>query len=122
MTKGAGLAALPERDRALVRHLVGSTLRRLGTLRHVLGLYLDRGFPADAPRVETALLLGAAQILLLQTPDHAAVDMSVRLVAGRPAREALCAAWSMRCCAGSPATARSNWPAPIPRCSIRLTG
>ena len=77
--QGAGLAALPERDRALVRHLVGSTLRRLGTLRHVLGLFLDRGFPADAPRVETALLLGAAQILLLQTPDHAAVDMSVRL-------------------------------------------
>jgi 16S rRNA (cytosine967-C5)-methyltransferase len=74
-----GLAALAERDRALVRHLVGTVLRRLGTLRHVLGLYLDRGFPADAPRVETALLLGAAQILLLQTPDHAAVDITVRL-------------------------------------------
>jgi 16S rRNA (cytosine967-C5)-methyltransferase len=75
-----GLTALAERDRALVRHLVGTVLRRLGTLRHVLGLYLDRGFPADAPRVETALLLGAAQILLMQIPDHAAVDMSVRLV------------------------------------------
>ena len=78
--QATGLMALPERDRALVRHLVGTVLRRLGTLRHVLGLYLDRGFPADASRVETALLLGAAQILLLQTPDHAAVDMSVRLV------------------------------------------
>jgi len=78
--QGIGLTALAERDRALVRHLVGTVLRRLGTLRHVLGLYLDRGFPADAPRVEIALLLGAAQILLLQTPDHAAVDMSVRLV------------------------------------------
>lgn len=74
-----GLTALADRDRALVRHLVGTVLRRLGTLRHALGRYLDRGFPADAPRVETALLLGAAQILLLQTPDHAAVDMSVRL-------------------------------------------
>ena len=37
-------------------------------------------FPADAPRVETALLLGAAQILWLEVPDHAAVDLSVRLV------------------------------------------
>jgi 16S rRNA (cytosine967-C5)-methyltransferase len=41
---------------------------------------LDRGFQADAPRVETALLLGAAQILWLDVPDHAAVDLAVRLV------------------------------------------
>jgi 16S rRNA (cytosine967-C5)-methyltransferase len=74
------LAALSERDRALIRALVASVLRRLGTLRHLLGLFLERGAPADAPRVETALLLGAAQILLLDVPDHAAVDLSVRLV------------------------------------------
>ena len=37
-------------------------------------------FPTDAPRVETALLIGAAQILFLDVPDHAAVDLSVRLV------------------------------------------
>jgi len=75
-----GLAALAERDRALTRRLVATVLRRLGTLRHLLGLYLDRGMPADATRVETALLLGAAQILWLDVPDHAAVDLSVRLV------------------------------------------
>jgi 16S rRNA (cytosine967-C5)-methyltransferase len=74
------LAALPERDRALTRRLVATVLRRLGTLRHLLGLYLDRGLPADSPRVESALLLGAAQILWLDVPDHAAVDLSVRLV------------------------------------------
>ena len=49
-------------------------------LRHLLGLYLERGIPKDSPRVETALLLGAAQILWLDVPDHAAVDLSVRLV------------------------------------------
>src|SRR3954464_4002448 len=75
-----GLAALAERDRALVRKLVATVLRRIGTLRHMLGLYLDSGLPADAPRVETALLIGAAQILFLDVPDHAAVDLSVRLV------------------------------------------
>src|SRR5262245_5052737 len=78
----AGLAALAERDRALTRALVATVLRRLGTLRHLLGQFLDRGVPADAPRVETALLLGAVQILLLAVPDHAAVDLSVRLVRG----------------------------------------
>lgn len=76
----SGLAALPERDRALTRRLVATVLRRLGTLHHLLGLYLDRGLPRDATRVETALLIGAAQILWLDVPDHAAVDLSVRLV------------------------------------------
>ena len=74
-----GLAALAERDRALTRALVATVLRRLGTLRHLLSRFLERGPPADAPRVETVLLLGAAQILLLDVPDHAAVDLAVRL-------------------------------------------
>ena len=75
----ADLAALEERDRALVRALVGTVLRRLGTLRHLLWPFLERGLPPQAPRVETALLIGAAQILFLDVPDHAAVDLAVRL-------------------------------------------
>jgi 16S rRNA (cytosine967-C5)-methyltransferase len=75
-----GLGALADRDRALVRHLVATVLRRLGTLRHILGIFLERGLPADAPRAETALLIGVAQILWLEVPDHAAVDLAVRLV------------------------------------------
>src|SRR5580658_3754305 len=71
----SGLAALAERDRALARKLVGTVLRRLGTLRHLLSTAVDRGFPADAPRVETILLIGAAQIFWLDVPDHAAVDL-----------------------------------------------
>jgi 16S rRNA (cytosine967-C5)-methyltransferase len=74
-----GLAGLAERDRALMRRLVATVLRRLGTLRNLVGGFLDKGFPSDAPRVETILLLGAAQILWLEVPDHAAVDLSVRL-------------------------------------------
>jgi 16S rRNA (cytosine967-C5)-methyltransferase len=75
----AGLAGLADRDRALVRALVATTLRRLGTLRHLIGLFLDSGLPAQARRVEIVLLIGAAQILFLDVPDHAAVDLSVRL-------------------------------------------
>ena len=74
-----GLAGLPDRDRALMRRLVATVLRRLGTLRHLLTSFLEKGFPAEAPRVETILLVGAAQILWLDVPDHAAVDLSVRL-------------------------------------------
>ena len=70
--------SLSLRDRALVRTLVATVLRRLGTLGHLLGQWLK--LPAGAPRVETALLLGAAQILWLEVPDHAAVDLAVRLV------------------------------------------
>jgi 16S rRNA (cytosine967-C5)-methyltransferase len=75
-----GLAHLAERDRALVRRIVAGVLRRLGSLRHIVGTCLDRGVPRDAPRAETALLIGAAQILLLGGPAHAAVDLSVRIV------------------------------------------
>src|SRR6201991_2032454 len=75
-----GLKALPDRDRALMRRLVATILRRLGTLGHLLSRLLDRGVPTDAPRAQSALLIGAAQILWMDVPDHAAVDLSVRLV------------------------------------------
>jgi 16S rRNA (cytosine967-C5)-methyltransferase len=78
--RSSELSGLPDRDRALVRTLAATVLRRLGTLRQLLRQYLDRGFPRAALRVETALLLGAAQILWLGVPDHAAVDLAVRLV------------------------------------------
>src|SRR5580704_7901059 len=78
------LGTLEERDRALARALVAMVLRRLGTLRHLFGLFLERGLPAQAPRVETALLIGAAQILFLEVPDHAAVDLAVRLARADP--------------------------------------
>jgi 16S rRNA (cytosine967-C5)-methyltransferase len=81
---GAGahpaLKTLADRDRALMRRLVATVLRRLGTLGHVLSRLLDRGIPTDAPRAQSALLIGAAQILWMDVPDHAAVDLSVRLV------------------------------------------
>jgi 16S rRNA (cytosine967-C5)-methyltransferase len=75
-----GLKTLADRDRALMRRLVATILRRLGTLGHVLSRLLDKGIPGEAPRAQSALLVGAAQILWMDVPDHAAVDLSVRLV------------------------------------------
>ena len=48
-------------------------------LRHLLAVLLEKGLPQSAPQVEAILLIGAAQILFLDVPDHASVDLSVRL-------------------------------------------
>ena len=70
------LAALDARDRALARAIAGTTLRRLGSLRAAVGKFLRK--PLD-PRgaLESILLTGAAQILLMDVPDHAAVGLAV---------------------------------------------
>lgn len=78
----ADVKTLPDRDRALVRMLIATVLRRLGTLRSLIDGLVEKGLPRDAAQVEVALLLGAAQILFLDVPDHAAVDLSVRLATG----------------------------------------
>src|SRR4030088_836296 len=75
-----GLKTLPDRARALMRRLVATILRRLGTLGHLLSRLLDRGVPTDAPRAQSALFICAAQNPWVGEPAHAAVDLSVRLV------------------------------------------
>lgn len=79
LAAAGGFASLPDRDRALVRMLIATVLRRLGTLRALIGGLMEKGLPQDAAPIEVALLLGAVQILFLDVPDHAAVDLSVRL-------------------------------------------
>lgn len=77
-----GFAALDPRDRAFVRLLLATVLRRLGEIDEVLGAMIAR--PLDGPNAaaRTILRLGAAQLLFLGTPPHAAVDTTVRLVEG----------------------------------------
>ncbi len=74
------LGPLDVRDRALVRSMVTAALRRLGTLRGAIAARLEQGLPRQAPDFEWTLIVGAAQILLLDVPDHAAVDLAVRAV------------------------------------------
>lgn len=75
---GAQFRALDERDRALARMIVATALRRAGSLQVVLERFLQSGWPEDV-RVHAILLSGAAQILMLEVADHAAVDLSVDL-------------------------------------------
>ncbi|GGF79803.1 MFS transporter [Azorhizobium oxalatiphilum] len=73
---------LEPRDRALAFRIVATALRRLGTIRAVIAGMLDKGAPKSAPKVETVLLVGAAQILFMDVPDHAAVGLSVDIARG----------------------------------------
>lgn len=75
-----GLPDLEKRDRAFVHALVACTLRRLGQIDDVLKHCYQRP-SAPKPAVLDVLRLGAAQILFLGTPHHAAVDTAVRMAA-----------------------------------------
>jgi 16S rRNA (cytosine967-C5)-methyltransferase len=74
------LDALPPsdpRDRAAAHRIAAAVLRRLGSLDAVLEPLLRREPP---PEVRQALRIGAAELLLLGTPPHAAVASCVDLV------------------------------------------
>ncbi len=72
--------SVPARDRAAAHRLGAMVLRRLGTLDALLRPLLARPPP---PPVRLVLLIGAAQLLFLQTPAHAAVATSVELARSR---------------------------------------
>ncbi len=69
---------LESRDRGFVRLLVATVLRRLGQIDAAILAMLDRP-GALRPEVQDVLRLGAAQLLFLGTPGHAAVDTTVTL-------------------------------------------
>ena len=70
-------AALEPRDRALARAVAATVLRRQGELEHVLGAFLERPLPRDQGRLWPILLAGAAQLVCLDMPAHAVVDLAV---------------------------------------------
>lgn len=75
----AARARLEPRDRALLRRLVGTEVRRRGTLR-ALAAHFTRQKPG--PDLAAHLRLGLAQIFFLdRVPPHAAVSETVRAAA-----------------------------------------
>jgi 16S rRNA (cytosine967-C5)-methyltransferase len=70
------LPAMEPRDRAAGHRLAASVLRRAGTLDAVLEPFLRKA-PPDP--VRTVLRIGAASLLLLEVPPHAAVGTAVAL-------------------------------------------
>lgn len=66
-------------DRGFARALATAVLRRRGSLDHIIGAYIDRPLPKKAVRVMDIVRLAAAQVLLMETPPHAAVSTAVSL-------------------------------------------
>lgn len=81
MAEDGGFGALAPRDRAFAHNLVATTLRRLGQIDAALAACLAKPLPENADKVRDTLRLGAAQLLFLKTPAHAAVATSVALIA-----------------------------------------
>ncbi len=75
-----GLGGIEPRDRAAGHRLAASVLRRLGTLDAVLEPFLKKAPPEPVRHI---LRIGAAGLLLLDTPAHAAVATAVALARAR---------------------------------------
>ncbi|CAG4908764.1 unnamed protein product [Acidocella sp. C78] len=76
----AGLPDIAPRDRAAAHRIAAAVLRRLGSLDAVLETHLRRAPP---PAVRHMLRIGAAQLVLLGAPAHAAVSTAVGLAHAR---------------------------------------
>jgi 16S rRNA (cytosine967-C5)-methyltransferase len=76
---------LEQRDRAFARHLAATTLRRLGQIDALIAECVSRPLPAAAHTARNILRLGAAQLVFLETPAHAAVNETVALATARGA-------------------------------------
>ncbi len=76
--------ALEPRDRGFVRVLAMTALRQHGGLTALLSPLLRTPLPNDGARIELILKLGAAQLLLLDTPAHAAIDLAVEQARAEP--------------------------------------
>jgi 16S rRNA (cytosine967-C5)-methyltransferase len=74
------LSGVPARDRSAAHRLAAAVLRRMGTLDAVLEPWLRKAPPDPVRHV---LRIGAAGLLLLDTPRHAAVATSVALARAR---------------------------------------
>jgi 16S rRNA (cytosine967-C5)-methyltransferase len=87
LAKSVEFVELEPRDRAFVRLLAATTLRRQGELEHVVKAFLEKPLPDDRGLLWPILLSGAAQLVCLGLPAHAVVDLCVELArADRGAR------------------------------------
>jgi 16S rRNA (cytosine967-C5)-methyltransferase len=77
-----------ERDRALAVNLVYKVLRHRLWLDYLLSHFVKRPLQKLDPEALTVLRIGAADLTLMRTPDHAAVHAAVELAKATPAKRA----------------------------------
>ncbi len=74
-----GLGELDRRDRAFVRLLATTTLRHMGQIDDTLGIALHMRRTRRKPEMRNLMRVGAAQLLFVGTPPHAAVNTTLQL-------------------------------------------
>ncbi|WP_210326513.1 RsmB/NOP family class I SAM-dependent RNA methyltransferase [Bartonella sp. W8151] len=75
---------LEMRDRMLVRAILGAALRHRAGIERIFKSYLDRPLPQNALSLRHLLHVAAAQVLYLDVPDHAAIDLAVTAAKSDP--------------------------------------
>lgn len=73
------------RDRAWVRMIVATCLRRKGQIDDALARFMERPLPPKSGNAQAILSSAAAQLLFLETPPHAAIDLAVQCAQAYPA-------------------------------------
>ncbi len=78
----AGWRALDGRDRYLARAIATVALRNRVRIAAILERLSDRGLPKNARHLHNHLHVAAAQILFMEVPESAAVNLAVTAIAG----------------------------------------
>lgn len=73
----AATDALDPRDRGLARLIAGTVIRRQGELESVLNSFLSKPLPRKTGALWPILLSAAAQLMMIETPAHAAISLAV---------------------------------------------
>lgn len=73
------LQKLEARDRGFAHAIAATTLRRKGQIDRTLKQFLKRPLPAKTGIARHILASAAAQLLFLDSPPHAVIDLAVRL-------------------------------------------
>jgi 16S rRNA (cytosine967-C5)-methyltransferase len=76
----AGPRPLPAEDAALARAIATVSLRRWGGIEAAVARRLESGWPEPGGSFKVVMVTAVAQLLFMNTPDHAVVDCAVALV------------------------------------------
>ncbi|WP_371739561.1 RsmB/NOP family class I SAM-dependent RNA methyltransferase [Bartonella sp. HY038] len=76
--------ALDVRDRSLVRAILGAALRNRGAIDNAIDQFVDRPLPQNASALKHLIHISAAQILYLDVPDHATINLAVTIAKSDP--------------------------------------
>ncbi len=82
LQKTPAFTQLSQRDRALAQQITRTVLRHLGQINFLISEFMDKPLGKKGNSALNVIRLGLAQLLFMDTPDHAAIDTAVDLCKG----------------------------------------